>query len=239
MKHLKRIVGAIALIAAVSCSKNQPAGTGQVSFNVLGDYNVTEQTKGNVSDYTTLPSASDFTVSVSGTSKSFEWTGKVSEWDVNQQIPEGSYVATATFGSLEEEGADKPFFTGTKSFVVNGGETTKVEVPVSLGNTIVKIRCSETFSSYFEDCTFTISRDAVTIATQGLYSLKPVFVDGYKLTISGNSSRGSFSKDFTNLKEATAYTMYFDVDNVGGLKITVTFDDQVETVDLGNYDLNE
>ena len=33
--------------------------------------------------------------------------------------------------------------------------------------------------------------------------------------------------------------MYFDVNNVGGLKITVTFDDQVETVDLGNYDLNE
>lgn len=239
MKHLKRIVGAVALIAAVSCTKNQPAGTGQVSFDVLGDYNITEQTRSNVSDYTDLPSISDFTVSVSGTSKSFEWTGKVSDWDVNRQIPEGSYVATATFGSLEEEGIDKPFFIGEKSFAVTGGQTTQVKIPASLGNTVVRISCSTEFSEYFDDCVFTISRDAAIIATMGLYSDDAVFVDGYKLTISGNSAKGSFSKDFTNLKEATAYTMYFDVTNVGGVRITVTFDDKVETVDLGNYDLNE
>ena len=239
MKHLKRIVGAMALIAAVSCTKNQPAGTGQVSFDVLSDYNITEQTRSNVSDYTDLPSISDFTLSVSGTSKSFEWTGKVSEWDVNRQIPEGSYVATATFGSLEEEGIDKPFFIGEKSFIITGGQTTQVQIPASLGNTIVRISCSTQFREYFDDCIFTISRGTTTIATMGLYSDDAVFVDGYKLTISGVATKGSFSKEFANLKAATVYKMYFDVTNVGGVKITVTFDDKVETVDLGNYDLNE
>lgn len=239
MKHLKKILSALALIAAVSCIKDQPAGTGQVNFGVRGDYNVTELTRSSVSDYTALPSKADFTLELTGPSTFTPWTGKVSEWDPNTQIPEGSYVATATFGSLEDEGVDKPFFIGEKSFTVIGGQTTQVEIPASLGNTIVQIRCSDTFSSYFDDCVFTISRDATVIATLGLYSNDAVFVDGYKLTISGKSVKGNFSKDFTNLKEATAYTMYFDVDNVDGVRITISFDDTVQTVDLGNYDLNE
>lgn len=240
MKHLKRIMGAMALIAAVSCTKDQRAETGQVSFDLQSDYDITEQTRSNVSDYATLPSKNDFDLTVTGTSKSFAWTGKFSEWDNTLKIPAGSYIATATYGSLEDEGLAKPFFTGEKSFTVNGGETANESIETKLGNTIVKISCSTYFSSYFDDCVFTISRDATVIATMNVGSDDAVFVDGYKLTISGASSKGDFSKDFTNLDEATAYTMYFDVTNVGGInKITVTFDDSVETVDLGNFDLNE
>lgn len=239
MKHLKRIVGALALVATVSCTKDQRAETGQVSFDLQSDYSITEQTRSSVSDYAALPSVNDFDVTVTGTSKSFAWTGKFSEWDEKLQIPAGSYIVTATYGSIDDEGIRKPFFTGEKSFTVNGGETTEVSVEPKLGNTIVKISCSTAFSSYFDDCLFTISRDATIIATMYAGSNDAVFVDGYKLTISGASAKGGFTKDFTNLKAATAYTMYFDVTNVGGLKITITFDDKVETVDLGNFDLNE
>lgn len=240
MKHLKRIMGALALIAAVSCTKDQRAETGQVSFDLQSDYDITEQTRSNVGDYTTLPSVNDFDLTVTGKSTTFEWKGKFSEWDNTLKIPVGSYIATATFGSSEDEGLAKPFFTGETSFTVNGGETANESIETKLGNTIIKISCSTYFSSYFTDCVFTISRDATKIAEMNIGSTDVVFVDGYKLTISGASAKGGFTKDFTNLKAATAYTMHFDVTNVGGLnKITVTFDDKVETVDLGNYDLNQ
>ena len=49
----------------------------------------------------------------------------------------------------------------------------------------------------------------------------------------------TFSKDYSNLNEATAYTFNFDVTNVGGATITIKFNDTVETVELGDHELND
>ena len=72
---------------------------------------------------------------------------------------------------------------------------------------------------------------------------RAAFVDGYKFTVEGTLSSETatqtFTKDFSNLDEATAYTLTFDVSNVGGSTITITFDDTVEEVALGNVELND
>ena len=49
----------------------------------------------------------------------------------------------------------------------------------------------------------------------------------------------TFSAEYTNLHEATAYTLYFDASKVGGSTITITFNDSVEEVELGNVELND
>ena len=41
------------------------------------------------------------------------------------------------------------------------------------------------------------------------------------------------------LNEATAYTINFDVPAVGGSTITISFNNNVEEVDLGEFELNE
>ena len=67
--------------------------------------------------------------------------------------------------------------------------------------------------------------------------------DGYKVTFSGSIVSGgktlTFSKDYSNLKAATAYTMLVDAANVGNSTITVTFNDTVETIELGDIELND
>ena len=72
---------------------------------------------------------------------------------------------------------------------------------------------------------------------------RAAFVDGYKVTFSGNIIKGgktmTFTKDYNNLKAATAYTMSIDAANVGNTTITVTFNDEVETIDLGDIELND
>ena len=72
---------------------------------------------------------------------------------------------------------------------------------------------------------------------------RAAFVDGYKFTVEGplssETATQTFTKDFSNLDEATAYTLTFDVSNVGGSTITITFDDTVEEVALGNVELND
>ena len=117
MKHLKTIVSVLALIMAVSCAKTQSSAGGQVIFAVSSNDAVADVTKSNVSDYTSLPSAADFTIAVTG--EEYTWTGKVSDWSAETVLVAGEYSVTASYGDLEnEEGFDKPFFTGSQTFTV-------------------------------------------------------------------------------------------------------------------------
>ena len=243
MKHLKTIFGVLALIAAVSCTKSQTEGNGRVAFAVSSNDVVADMTKSNVSDYTALPAAGDFTITILDESSSQFWSGKISEWDSSTPLPAGNYTVNASYGDIEDEGFDKPYFTGTQNFAVKGGETSSVSVPVALGNTIIKVSCSEYFKKYYSDYTFKLTRGAAEIATFVKDETKGAFIDGYKIkvegTLTGELKTYSFEKEYTGLDEATAYTLNFDAPNVGGSTITISFNDTVETVELGDYELND
>lgn len=243
MKHLKTIFGVLAMIAAVSCTKSQTEGNGRVAFAVSSNDVVADMTKSNVSDYTALPAAGDFTITILDESSSQFWSGKISEWDSSTPLPAGNYTVNASYGDIEDEGFDKPYFTGTQTFAVKGGETSSVSVPVALGNTIIKVSCSEYFKKYYSDYTFKLTRGAAEIATFVKDEAKGAFIDGYKIkvegTLTGELKTYSFEKEYSGLDEATAYTLNFDAPNVGGSKITISFNDTVETVELGDYELND
>lgn len=243
MKHLKTIFGVLALIAAVSCTKSQTEGNGRVAFAVSSNDVVADMTKSNVSDYTALPAAGDFTITILDESSSQFWAGKISEWDSSTPLPAGNYTVNASYGDIEDEGFDKPYFTGTQTFAVKGGETSSVSVPVALGNTIIKISCSEYFKKYYSDYTFKLTRGTAEIATFVKDETKAAFIDGYKIkvegTLTGELKTYSFEKEYTGLDEATAYTINFDAPNVGGSTITISFNDTVDTVELGDYELND
>ena len=244
MKHLQALIGALVLLVAVSCTKNQVEGSGSVSFALDNNVEIVEQTRSKVSDYTTLPSAGDFTITIKDASETDVWTGKVSEWDPTTPLPVGNYSVVAEYGSIEEEGFDKPYFYGeVESFAVQGNETTAVSIPVALGNTIIKVSYSDMFKKYFTDYSFKLTRGNAEIAVFDKNETRGAFVDGYKITVEGTMTGElktfSYSKEYSNLAEATAYTLAFDVNNVGGAKLTVTFNDEVETIDLGDIELNE
>lgn len=244
MKQLKTIFAVLALLAAFSCTKsNQEPCCGQIQFEISSNEIVADQTKSNVSDYTTLPSTGDFTLEILDASSVSVWTGKVSEWDATTALPAGNYTVTASYGSLEDEGFDKPYFYGTATFAVTGGQTAAVSINVQLRNTIVLVSCTQNFQNYYHDYTFTFSRSTSTLATFVKGETKGAFIDGYKVTLSGvlssETSQKTFTMDYSNLDEATAYTFLFDASNVGGGTITISFNDTVETIELGDLELND
>lgn len=244
MKHLKTIMSVLVILAAVSCTKHQTAGNGLVSFDLVNNQQIAEVTRSNVSDYTTLPSAGNFTITIFDANSMSVWSGKVSDWDATTQLPAGNYSVNASYGSVEDEGFDKPYFYGSQSFAVQGGQTTNVSIPVSLGNTIVKVSCTTDFNNYYKDYSFKLTRDGADVVSFVKGETKAAFIDGYKITLEGTVTSGSKTQtitptDYTGLKEATAYTLVFDVDNVGGATIQVSFNDTVETVSLGDYELND
>lgn len=243
MKHLKTILGAVVLLMAFACTKNQAEGNGQVSFVLTGDYQIADQTRSNVSQYTTLPSSEDFTITITDASSAPVWAGKLSDWDSATLLKAGNYKVTATYGDIEDEGFDKPFFTGAADFTVAGAQTAEVTVNVSLGNTIIMIGCTDNFRNYYKDYTFRLTRNGSEIVTFVKDEAKAAFVDAYKFTLEGTvvseTRTQTFSKDYASLKEATAYTIMFDASNVGSNSITITFNNAVETVELGDMELND
>lgn len=243
MKHLKTIMSAIILLAAFSCTKNNVASDGRVVFVIESNQNVADKTKSNVSDYTTLPSGGDFVLTITDSESEPVWTGKVSEWSPETKLKEGYYNVSASYGSEDEEGFDKPFFTGASTFTIAGGETAQVSVPVTLGNTVVKISCTENFRNYYKDYTFKFTRDGEDIVTFVKDETKGAFIQGFKFNLegllTGEVKTYTFSQEYHNLDAATAYTFVFDADNVGGTAITVRFNNTVETVELGDYELND
>lgn len=243
MKHLKTILSVMVLMLAISCTKSHVEGNGQVSFSLSSNDQIADQTKSNVSSFTQLPSTGNFTITIKDAAEATFWTGKLSEWDETTLLPAGVYTATATYGDLEEEGFDKPFFTGASSFTVVGEKTTAVSITVSLANTVIFISCTDNFKNYYEDYTFSLVRDDVTIANFVKGETKAAFVDGYKITLQGTvkspTKTQTFAKDYTNLNAATAYEVLFDASNVGGATVTISINNTVENVELGDVELND
>ena len=126
---------------------------------------------------------------------------------------------------------------------MTGGETVAVSVSVSLGNTIFKIASSQYFDNYYTDYTITLKRDGADIVTFSKGETRAAFIDGYKVTVEGTlvSETGTktFSEEYTGLEVATAYTYKMDVSNVGGSTISITFNNDVETVNLTDCELND
>ncbi len=245
-----RILGcatAVAL-ATVSCSTkisgSGDAATGFVNFTVEAPDEIALVTKASLSDYTALPASSDFRLVVKNSDGAPMYEGTVSGWDSSKPLMAGNYSVSASYGEEGVEGFDKPYFTGSAQFAVQGGQSTPVSVPVRLGNALVKIECGDRFRNYFTDWTFKVTTGTGTVISFPKDEKRAAFIDAYKFSISGNlTSQGgtvkTFAKDYNTLEANTLYTLKFDASNIGGVTVTVTFDDKVETVELGDVELND
>ncbi len=237
MKKTNYLTATLVALALTACQKTD--GYGQLNF-FLEEGEVYEiTTRGSVSDYATLPADGDFTLSIKSGS-SLVWTGLISVFDPTTQFRAGSYTADVTYGNAEDEGYEKPYFYGSTNFDITGGQTTAVSIPVSLGNSIVKIRTTIAFDNYYSSKSFKITTGAGTVINN---VTGPVFMDAYKFTLSGTlTTQGGTVKTISdqtwNVDAATCYTVKFDVTNTGSTTVSISFDDTVQTVNFSE-ELND
>lgn len=230
------------ILLALSCDRSLPEG--YVDFIMEQNDEVRDMTKSKLSEYASLPSASDFNLQLKDSNSGLIWSGQASDWNPSMPLVSGSYTVTATYGSNTEEGFEKPSFSGSRQFSIAEAGSQQVTIPVSLTNCLVRVSCSDNFENYFTDYSFTITTGAGNVLNFPKGENRAAFLDAYKFTVSGemtnqNGVKSQFTKEYANLEEACCYTLSFDVNSVGGTSITISFDDTTETVDLGTIDLNK
>lgn len=246
MKINRLLLGMLAVaLVHVACSKQQASPDGHVSFLLDADSPVTVVTKSNVSDYTTLPDAGKFTIVLTNGNGDEVYNGLLENYSASTALKAGNYSVKAAYGSVNDEGFGNPCFTGGKTFSIAGGGTTSVSIPVTLANTIIKVECTDAFKSYYTDYSFDVKTGGGTAITFPKGETRAAFVDAYMITVSGSlTNQGgktqSFSnKEYRSLAPKTCYTLKFDVSNVGGGSISISFDETVEDVELIDVDLND
>lgn len=245
MKINRLLLGMMALaLVPTSCSRHQDTADGNVLFSVATDGQVDVVTKSNVSDYTTLPDAGKFTIALTNSNGDEIYAGTLEGYDASTALKTGNYSVKANYGSVADEGFGKPCFSGETSFSIVGGGTASVTIPVSLTNAIVKVECTETFDAYYTDYSFSVKTGGGTVIDFPKGEKRAAFVDAYMISVSGTLTSQSgktqeFSKEYRSLSPKTCYTIKFDVSNVGGNSISISFDDTIEDVELTEVELND
>lgn len=245
MRSTAKIAAAIAIVAACACSKQGNEGRGRINLRIDGiDMNVADVTKSSVSDYCEVPTIEDMTLSIYYNKAQMEvFRGSISNLDQSETYLIGEYTATLSYGSEGEEGLGKARFYGETDYRVYGAESVDVNLTAALANTIIKVQYSESFKQYFKDDQLKIvtgSNNTIDITDGSI-----VFIEAFRFTVQGSVKNPqnvtqTFEKVFDGeIQPKTCYIMTIDATNIGSAAITITFNDEVQTVDLGDVEIND
>ena len=230
------------MLLLVSCAneENQVAsGYGSINVEVSADYQVVPVTRStSETTETSNPDVSEFALKLVSTDGSFSraWDN-LADFDPAEKIPVGSYTMSAYYGSLEEEGFDKPYYLGEADVAVRDRENTPVEINCTLANVKVTVEYSDAFKKYFADYATTVH------AAEGDYvkfekeETRAAYVKPGKITIQTylkkqNGIESTFEPAaIENAQPRQHYRIKLDIaDNAAGeAQLSISFDETTET----------
>ena len=230
------------MLLLVSCAneENQVAsGYGSINVEVSADYQVVPVTRStSETTETSNPDVSEFSLKLVSSDGSFSraWDS-LADFDPAEKIPVGSYTMSAYYGSLEEEGFDKPYYLGEANVAVRDRENTPVEINCTLANVKVTVEYSDAFKKYFADYATTVH------AAEGDYvkfekeETRAAYVKPGKITIQTylkkqNGIESTFEPAaIENAQPRQHYRIKLDIaDNAAGeAQLSISFDETTET----------
>lgn len=243
-KSVRIFTAAVTLILASACAKQTQKSYGYIRIGAEIDAEVAESTKSRLPEYTAaIPQGEELDIVITDWDDEIVYQGKAGMLDNSDPYLTGEYNVSAVYGTVAEEGPDKPRFYGEHKFTVYSKETSQVNVKAKLANTILKIKLSENFKNYYSG----IKMELET-GSGNKFSLSDgsvMFVEPFRFTLRGSMTNpqgkeSEWEKTFeSGIQPGFCYTTTIDASNIGASTITIEFNDSVQTVDLGEVDINE
>lgn len=177
-----------------------------------------------------------------------KWSS-ASNFPNNSKFKVGNYSMEAYYGSINDEGFDKPYYYGNTKFTVYDGETTSVSLVAQIANSMVSILYTEAFINYFATYSAKIHADGGGYILYASDEKRPAYVrpGNVLLTLSLEKQNGvAATIEATTFKAEPRhhYNVTFDVNggSVGDAQLIITIDDttieEPVVIDLSDELLN-
>lgn len=151
-------------VSLASCSMETPWGSenksdGKILLYLNSDESVNFGTRAD-NQVSIAPSKSDFSIALKSTDGSYNETWKtLADFEKEDGFPMGSYMISASYGSMNEQGFDKPYFFGQEKVNVTVGNESKVSITTTLANAMLSIRYDENFKKFFKSYSATVTTE--------------------------------------------------------------------------------
>lgn len=240
------LLGASMTVGLGACSQDNPW---ENSSDAEGSINLNLQASGDVKeaipavakntraqetlDELYVPQPEEFRLELTKIDGSWSKTySTLSDFNGEEGFKVGAYTLKATYGSLEEEGFEKPCFAGETQFTVLEGRTVDAEIVASLANTMVSVDYTEAFKNYFLAYSANVHSNGGDFVTFEQTETRPAFVApgdvavGLTLTRPDGKTASVQPCSFAAVARHH-YHITFDVNNgeVGAAQLEVIFDD--------------
>lgn len=149
---IKGMLPAVVALGLTGCSAEDSSlgsNTGSIAPEVALDTEVAASARSARSE--TELTAEDLVLALTSSDDSYSnsWNG-VSAFPIDEKFKTGGYTMTASYGSLENEGFDKPYYFGSTDLTVTENNTTRVSLTAQLANSMVSVEYSDNFKSYMQ-----------------------------------------------------------------------------------------
>lgn len=232
------------LIVFSSCGHDEDpfaSGSGGINATFKANYDVISSVgiaRGG-DETVAAPDVNEFSVHLMKEDGSFDkkWAS-VSEFPKGDKFTTGNYTLEGSYGNIDEEGFDKPYFYGKTDFNVYDGETTQVSVLCELANTMISIEYTDAFKNYFKDYSATIHSAGGTYVDFAKDETRAAYVKPGNISIKlsltkTNDVTTTFEPaQIANAEAKTHYKIKFDVNGgeVGNGTLLISFDSSTESV---------
>ncbi|MGN0237109.1 MAG: DUF4493 domain-containing protein [Lepagella sp.] len=240
------LVGALfALLGLASCSDEAPwadsSTTGGINLNFSSDPRVMRQTRADDSVSPVVPSGDFFAVNLVKADGSFSrsWSS-VEAFNREDAFPIGDYTLTATYGDIDTEGFQNPYYKGSTDVHVSPGALAEAQVVATLANAMVSIRYTPAFVENFPSHSAAVQSEGHDWVVFSQNEERPAYVAPSEIKINLTLTNTEGKQVTIQPASFTAqarhhYVVTIGVDGTSGnLALDVQFDDDVvnETVSV-------
>lgn len=228
-----------------ACSIDTPWGNdgeGGISLRLSASADVKDAIPVLRSDAPALeaPDVADFSVSLTNLSTSEVKTWPtLSDFQNQKSFGVGSYTLTAFYGNPEDEGFEKPYFSGSTEVQVLEARQSEATVVAQLANSMVSIDYTDAFRNYFSDYAVTVHSEGHSYIEFAKDETRPAFLTPGEVAISVRLKNPSGKEVTLQPAEFPAAARYhyhvtFDVNapSTGDAQLQIVFDDSVVQDDV-------
>lgn len=145
---------ALSAVTLTSCSDealwSDPSGEGVVRLNLTSDGRVMRQTRADDSQSPVVPDVNLFGINLAKADGTYSKSWNTLEaFNREKSFPIGDYTISASYGDINREGFDNPFYSGKADAHVAPGAESTVNVVATLANSMVSIRYKEEFTRLY------------------------------------------------------------------------------------------